>query len=98
MPPSIASLRRAILVTLILLINKVMPSCSCYIKKGLVYIMIAALSGRQPSSYTKYTKANMRSSYNVRSISSTKYIFCLTLFNRLVLYLNYYRVLDLIRY
>ena len=34
------------LITLIISINKVMPSYSCYIKKGLVYIIIAALSGR----------------------------------------------------
>ena len=46
MPPSIASIYHAILVTLILSINKVMPSYFYYIKKGLIYIIIAAPSSR----------------------------------------------------
>ena len=45
-PPSVASARHTILITLILSISKVMPSYSCYIKKGLVYIIIVALSSR----------------------------------------------------
>ena len=45
-PPSIASMCCTALVTLILSISKVIPSYSCYIKKGLVYIIIAALFGR----------------------------------------------------
>ena len=52
-----------------------MPFYSCYILKGLVYIAITALSSCQPSSYTKYTKLNMRSSYDIRSMSNTKYIY-----------------------
>ena len=44
MPPLLASVCHAVLVTLILFISEVMPSCSCYIKKGLVYIIIVALS------------------------------------------------------
>ncbi len=45
-PPirSSASLCRSKLVSLILSIGKVISLCSCYIKKGLVYIMIAAPS------------------------------------------------------
>ena len=96
MPPSIASIYHATLVALILSINKVMPSCSYYIKKGLVYITIIALSSYQPLSYTKYIKLNICLSYNIYSISNIKYIYYSTLLNYLVLYLSYYRVLDLI--
>jgi hypothetical protein len=31
------------LITVILLLGKIMPFCSCYLKKGLVYIIITAL-------------------------------------------------------
>jgi hypothetical protein len=31
------------LVAVILLLSEIMPSCSCYLKKGLVYIIITAL-------------------------------------------------------
>ena len=97
-PPSIASIHYAILITLILSISKVMPSCSCCIKKGLMYIIIIALSSRQPLSYTKYIKANIYSFYNICSVFNAKYIYYLTLPNYLVLYLSCYRVLDSIRY
>ena len=75
MPPirSSASKRRARIVLTILSLSEIMPSCSRCIKKKLVYITIASPSGRQPSSYTKCTKENIRSSYNVRSISNAKY-------------------------
>ena len=46
MPPSVASACRAVLIALILSISEVMPSYSCYIEKGLVYVAIAAPSGR----------------------------------------------------
>ena len=45
-PPSVASIYYTTLITLILSINKVMPSYSYYIKKGLVYIVIIAPSSR----------------------------------------------------
>ena len=41
------------LVTTILLLGKVILSCSCCKEKKLVYITIAALTGRQPSLYIK---------------------------------------------
>ena len=69
MPPSIASIHYAILVTLILSINKVILSYSYYIKKGLVYITITALSSHQPLSYAKCIKSNIYFSYNIHSIS-----------------------------
>jgi hypothetical protein len=47
------------LVTTILSLGVVIPSYSRYIEKKLVYIIIAALSSRQPSSYTKYTRVNI---------------------------------------
>ena len=43
-PPSVTSIHYATLITLILSISKVMPSCSYYIKKGLVYIIIVSPS------------------------------------------------------
>ena len=97
-PPSIASVCYTVLIALIFSISKVIPSCSHYIKKGLVYIAIASPSGRQPSSCTKYTKVNMRSSYNIYSVSAAKYIYYPTFLSRLVPCLSCYRVLDLIYY
>ena len=75
MPPirSSASIRRARVVSTILSLSKVIPTYSRYSKKKLVYIAIASPSSRQPSSYAKYIRANIRSSYNVRSVSNTKY-------------------------
>jgi hypothetical protein len=52
-------------VSLILLLSEIMPSCSCYIKKGLVYIVIMALFSCQPSSCSKCTKLNIYSSCNI---------------------------------
>ena len=52
-----------------------MPTYSYYAEKGLVYIIIIAPLGCQPSFYTKYTKLNMRSSYNIRLVFNAKYIF-----------------------
>ena len=63
------------LVTVILLLGEIMPIYFCYTEKGLVYIIIITLSSRQPSSYTKCTKLNMRSSCNIRLVFNTKYIF-----------------------
>ena len=72
---SLASKRRAYVIAVILLLSEIMPTYSCYILKGLVYIAIIAPLGRQPSSYAKCTKLNIRSSYNIRSVSNTKYIY-----------------------
>ena len=75
MPPirSSASKRRARVVLKILSLSKVIPTYSCCSKKKLVYVAITSPSSYQPSSYTKCIKANIRSSYNVRSVSNTKY-------------------------
>ena len=65
--PSIRSLASAYhthVVTLILLLGKIMPTCSCT-KKKLIYIIIMALSSCQPFSYLKCTKLNIYFSYNV---------------------------------
>ena len=67
-------------------------------KEGLVYIALASLSLRQPSSYLEYTKANIRSFYNVRSVSNAKYTRPITLNSYLVPLLIYYRVLRLVYY
>ena len=52
-----------------------MPTYLCYIEKGLVCIIIIALFNCQPFSYAEYTKLNMYFSYNVCSVSNTKYAF-----------------------
>src|SRR6266566_8996788 len=40
-------------------VTEVMPSCSYYIKKGLVYITIVAPFSCQPLSYAEYIKVNI---------------------------------------
>ena len=39
--------------------SEIMPSYSHCLKAGLVYIAIMVLFSRQPSTYSKYTKANI---------------------------------------
>ena len=70
---SSASKRCTRVIAVILSLDEIMPTCSRYVLKGLVYIAITALFSRQPSSCTKYTKLNMRLSYNIRLISTAKY-------------------------
>ena len=60
-------------VAIILLFSKIMPSCSYYKEKKLVYIIIMALFSRQPSSYVKYTKSNICLSCNIRLVFDAKY-------------------------
>ena len=69
---SLAFKRRAYVVAVIFLLSKIMPTYSCCVLKGLVYIIIIAFLGRQPSFYTKYTKLNMYLSCNIRSVSNAK--------------------------
>ena len=64
----------AYVLAVILLLSEIMPTYSCYVLKGLVYIIIIAPLGCQPSSYIKCTKLNMRSSCNIKLVSNTKYI------------------------
>ena len=80
---SLASKRTAYhfkLVAVILLLNKIIPTYSHYMEKGLVYIAIIAPLGRQPFFYTKYTKLNMHLSCNVKLVSNTKCIFLARLY------------------
>ena len=72
---SLASKYRAHVIVVILLLSEIMPSCFYYNKKKLVCIVIVAPFSRQPSSYFKCIKLNIYLSYNVRSVSDTKYIF-----------------------
>ena len=60
--------------------GEIISPYSYYIKKGLVYIIIADPSSHQPSSYSKYIKSNTCVSCNMRSVSLNKYTF-LTHFN-----------------
>ena len=76
--PSVRSLafkRRARVVAVILLLSEIMLTCFRYVLKGLVCIVIIAPLGRQPSSYTKYTKLNMRLSCDVRLVSNAECVF-----------------------
>ena len=43
---SLASKRRTYIVAVILLLGEIMPTCSYYVLKGLIYIIIIALLGR----------------------------------------------------
>ena len=52
---SLASKCWAKLISTIILLGKIMPSYFRCVKRRLLYIIITALSGRQPSSYTKCT-------------------------------------------
>ena len=74
MPPirSSASKRHAYIVAIILSLSEIMPTYSCYVLKGLVYIAIIAPLGRQSFSYIKCTKSNIYLSCNVRSVSNAK--------------------------
>jgi hypothetical protein len=60
------------LVAVILLLGEIMPSCSCCVEKGLIYIVITALFSWQPSSYSKCTKLNIYLSCNVHFISNAE--------------------------
>ena len=71
----LASKRRTYVVAVILLLSEIMPIYSYCVLKGLVYIAIIAPLSCQPSFYTKYTKLNMRSSYNIKLVFNAKYAF-----------------------
>ena len=72
---SLASIHYTLLTTSISLDGEIMSPYSCYIKKGLVCVAIIAFFSCQPSSYSKYTKANTCFLCNVRLVSTNKYIF-----------------------
>ena len=72
---SSASKHCAYVIAVILLLSEIIPTCSCCILKGLVCIIIIVFLGRQPFSYTKCTKLNMRLSCDVRLVFNTKYMF-----------------------
>ena len=66
---------------MVLLLGKIIPTYSRCVLKGLIYIIITILFNRQPFSYTKYTKLNIRSSCNIKLVSNTKYILNIYLAN-----------------
>ena len=68
------------LVAVIFLLGKIMPTYSYYAEKGLVYIIIIALSSYQPFFYAKCTKLNMRFSCNIYLIFNAKCIFLARLY------------------
>ena len=77
MPPirSFAFKRRALLTASISLNGEIISPCSCYTKKGLVYIAIISLISGQPSSCSKYIKANTRLFCDMRLVLFNKYRF-----------------------
>ena len=72
---SLASVYYILLAISISLNGEIMSPYSHYAKKGLIYITIIAFSSRQPFSYSKCTKANIYSLYDVRLVFTNKYIF-----------------------
>ena len=72
---SSVSQRYTLLAISIFLDREIISPYFRYAKKGLVYIIITDLSGRQPSFYAKYTKLNTCMSCNIHSVSLNKYIF-----------------------
>ena len=77
MPPIrfLASERHTYIVAVILLLSKIISTYSCCVLKGLVYIVIIVPLGRQPSSYTKCIKLNIRLSCNIRLVFNAKCVF-----------------------
>jgi len=67
--------RRARVIAVILSLGEIIPLYFRCIKKGLVYVAIAAPSSHQPSSYFKCTSVNIQSSYNICSVSNVKCIY-----------------------
>ena len=72
---SLASKRYTYIVAVIFLLSKIMPTYSCCVLKGLVYIIIIAPLSCQPSFYIKYIKLNICLSCDIRLGSNTKYIY-----------------------
>ena len=72
---SLASEQYAYVIAVILLFGEIMPTYSHCVLKGLVYIIIIAPLGCQPSFYIKYTKLNIRLSCDVRLVFNAKYIY-----------------------
>jgi hypothetical protein len=62
-------------MAVILLFSEIMPSCSCYMEKGLVYIVITAPFSCQPFFCSKCIKLNIHLFYNICSVSNAKYIY-----------------------
>ena len=67
--------RYTLLAIFISLNGEIISPYSYYTKKGLIYIAIIDPSGRQPFSYTEYTKLNTCTLCNVCSVSLNKYAF-----------------------
>ena len=72
---SLISERCTLLISSIIFNSEIMSPYFCYIKKGLVYVIIADLSGCQSSFYSKYTKLNTYALYNILSVSLNKCMF-----------------------
>ena len=72
---SLVSKHRAYVVAIIFLFGEIISIYSYYVLKGLVYVIIIASLGCQPSFYIKYIKLNIRLFYNIKLVSNAKYIY-----------------------
>ena len=74
MPPIrfLASKYCAYITAVIFLLSEIILTYFCCVLKGLIYIIIIALLGRQSSCYTKYTKLSIRSSCDIRLVFNAK--------------------------
>ena len=72
---SIVFKHHALFTSSITLNSEIMSPYSCYIKKGLVCVIIANPFNYQPSPYSKYTKLNTCALCDMRLVSFNKYIF-----------------------
>ena len=80
MPPVrfLASTHYILLAILISLNSEIIDPYFYYMKKGLVYIAIAAPSSCQLFFYSEYTKVNTCFSYNMHLVSNNKYMFSIS--------------------
>ena len=85
--------RCALLVLLIFLPSKIIPTYSLCAEKRLSYIVIIVSIGCQLLFYMECTCINMRSSYNIRLVFTTKCMFFYIHYGCLVFYLSYCKVL-----
>ena len=69
------------LVSTIILLGEIIPSYSYYVKRRLLYIVIAAPFSCQLFFYAKCTRANMRASYDICLVSNAEYMFFIYLVN-----------------
>jgi len=84
LPLSLTACRVRTIAAILSLSKIILSLYSRCLKEGLVYIVLASPSSRQPSSYLECTKVNICLSCDVRFVSNAKYTRPITLNSRLV--------------